>query len=101
MQNTLIQTTTKRTSVLVRIHKRSSHPKATITYKDKTDLQHHLWALTLDGKLGLSPPNAAGAKPGRVLDAGTGTGIWAIDFGDDHPDSQIIGVDLSPTQPSL
>lgn len=72
-----------------------------MTDEHKIDLQHHLWALTLDGKLGLSPPNDAGAKPARVLDTGTGTGIWAIDYGDDHPESQVIGVDLSPTQPSL
>lgn len=32
----------------------------------------------------------------RVLDVGTGTGIWAIDFGDEYPETQVIGVDLSP-----
>ena len=36
-----------------------------------------------------------------VLDIGTGTGIWAIDFGDDHPESQVLGVDLSPIQPTF
>jgi len=68
---------------------------------DRLDLQHHLWALTLKGKLGLSPPNQAGDFSGRVLDVGTGTGIWAVDFADEHPASTIIGVDLSPTQPTL
>jgi len=34
--------------------------------------------MTLDGKLGLSPPNEKGANPERVLDIGTGTGIWAM-----------------------
>ncbi|EQB45302.1 hypothetical protein CGLO_15852 [Colletotrichum gloeosporioides Cg-14] len=33
----------------------------------------------------------------RVLDVGTGTGIWAIDFGEEHPDAEVIGFDLSPT----
>lgn len=31
------------------------------------------------GELGLSPKAANGAK--RVLDVGTGTGIWAIEYG--------------------
>ncbi|KAL2872918.1 hypothetical protein SGCOL_011933 [Colletotrichum sp. CLE4] len=40
------------------------------------------------------------AKVGRVLDVGTGTGIWAVQFGDDHPEADILGIDLSATQPS-
>jgi len=57
---------------------------------------------------------------GNVLDVGTGTGLWAIDFGtaffnthfmqlfpadqvcspgDEHPSAQVLGVDLSPIQP--
>lgn len=44
------------------------------------DLQHHLFTLTLGGKLYLSPVGKD--KPiRRCLDAGTGTGVWAIDFG--------------------
>jgi ubiquinone/menaquinone biosynthesis C-methylase UbiE len=46
-----------------------------------TDLQHHLYTLSLDGALGFAPPNLKGSKLNRVLDVGTGTGIWAIDFG--------------------
>ena len=45
--------------------------------------------LTLDNKLGLSPPCRAGSKVQRVLDLGTGTGIWATDFGDDHPTAAV------------
>lgn len=37
----------------------------------------------------------------RVLDIGTGTGIWAIDFADEHPETKVFGVDLSPIQPSF
>ena len=51
----------------------------------------------MDNKLYLAP---IGEKPGRILDVGTGTGIWAIEMGDEHPDSDILGTDLSPTQPS-
>ncbi|KAI8660012.1 hypothetical protein NCS56_01219800 [Fusarium sp. Ph1] len=68
---------------------------------ERLDLQHHMFLLTFDNKLGLSPPNLPGAKPARVLDLGTGTGLWAIDFGDEHPEAEIIGVDLSPIQPSF
>lgn len=40
-------------------------------------------------------------NPQRVIDLATGTGIWAIDFADLHPGAQVIGCDLSPTQPTL
>ncbi|KAF7553683.1 hypothetical protein G7Z17_g3425 [Cylindrodendrum hubeiense] len=60
------------------------------------DIQHHVWTLLLDGELYLAPlPDEAG----KVLDIGTGTGIWAIDFADEHPEAVVVGVDLSPTQP--
>ncbi|KAI8711954.1 PNP-UDP-1 domain-containing protein [Fusarium sp. LHS14.1] len=36
---------------------------------------------------------------GRVLDVGTGIGLWAIDMADDNPRADVIGVDLSPIQP--
>ncbi|KAF9872291.1 hypothetical protein CkaCkLH20_10118 [Colletotrichum karsti] len=62
---------------------------------------HHIFCLSLDGKLGLSPPNEPETKVGRVLDLGTGTGIWAMDYADEHADSEVIGVDLSPTQPQF
>ncbi|KAF6798128.1 methyltransferase domain-containing protein [Colletotrichum sojae] len=60
-------------------------------------MQHHLWALTWDGKLCQCPKNK-GAN--RVLDVGTGTGIWAIDYGMiARTRFKVIGVDLSPIQP--
>jgi methylase of polypeptide subunit release factors len=39
-------------------------------------------------------------KPHKILDVGTGTGIWAIDAGDLFPSAEVIGVDLSPIQPN-
>jgi SAM-dependent methyltransferase len=36
-----------------------------------------------------------------VLDIGTGTGIWAIEFADEFPGAVVIGTDLSPIQPGF
>ncbi|GAB1202927.1 hypothetical protein APSETT445_001551, partial [Aspergillus pseudonomiae] len=41
------------------------------------DLLHHIYALILDGELHMAPIKS---DPERVLDLGTGTGIWAMDF---------------------
>jgi len=57
------------------------------------DIAHHLYHLTLNGKLYLVP---IGENPWKVLDIGTSTGIWAIGFTDQHPSAQVIGFDLSP-----
>ena len=60
------------------------------------DIAHHLYDLMLDDKLFLAP---IGDNPRSVLDTGTGTGIWAMEFADQYPSAQIIGFDLSPVQP--
>ncbi|SLM33355.1 S-adenosyl-L-methionine-dependent methyltransferase-like [Lasallia pustulata] len=62
---------------------------------DRLDLQHHLLTTLLDGKLHLAPLK----DPKKILDLGTGTGIWAIDMADLYPDAIVIGTDLSPVQP--
>ncbi|KAL5322321.1 hypothetical protein ACEPPN_010294 [Leptodophora sp. 'Broadleaf-Isolate-01'] len=67
---------------------------------DRLDLQHHEFQLIFDGKL-FTAPIPKDKVLHRVLDVGTGTGIWAIDFGDDHPESTVLGVDLSPIQPTF
>ncbi|KAJ4405424.1 hypothetical protein N0V85_004678 [Neurospora sp. IMI 360204] len=36
----------------------------------------------------------------NVLDIGTGTGLWAIDFADEFPDADVVGTDITPIQPS-
>lgn len=68
------------------------------TEQDRLDLTHHLQLLVLAGALHLSPLGEE--DPHNVLDCGTGTGIWALDFGETHPGSRVIGVDLAPIQPS-
>lgn len=63
---------------------------------DRLDLKHHIMMLLSDGHLHLAPL----VNPEKVLDIGTGTGIWAIQMGDQYPESTVIGTDLSPVQPS-
>jgi 2-polyprenyl-3-methyl-5-hydroxy-6-metoxy-1,4-benzoquinol methylase len=65
--------------------------------QDRLDLLHHIFLLILSGKL-YDAPITTEIK--RVLDIGTGTGIWAIDFADEHPGAEILGTDLSPIQPT-
>lgn len=67
--------------------------------RDRLDLQHHLWQLTFGGKIFTAPIDKT--KLHRVLDAGTGTGIWAIDMGDMYPEAEVFGVDVSPIQPQF
>lgn len=65
--------------------------------QDRLDLQHALFLLSSDDKLALAP---VGDNLRNVLDLGTGTGIWAIDFADQHPEADVLGIDLSAIQPS-
>ncbi|KAL2007032.1 hypothetical protein VTN00DRAFT_8470 [Thermoascus crustaceus] len=65
---------------------------------DRLDLAHELNLKMMGRKLFLAP---IGPSPQRVIDLATGTGIWAIDFADRYPSAEVIGNDLSPTQPTL
>ncbi|KAL1847596.1 ATPase [Paecilomyces lecythidis] len=65
--------------------------------QNRLDLGHHIFRLVLGGYLYRAPITQT---PQRVLDFGTGTGIWAIDMADEFPSALIIGTDLSPIQPT-
>ncbi|KAF5497819.1 Secondary metabolism regulator LAE1 [Colletotrichum siamense] len=70
--------------------------------QERLDLQHHIWRLLLGGRTYTAPlpdPASEAAEGLRVLDLGTGTGIWAIDLADEFPTADVFGVDLSPIQP--
>jgi methylase of polypeptide subunit release factors len=60
------------------------------------DLENHLFLLILDNKLHLAPLQS----PQRILDLGTGTGIWPMWIADQYPSAEVIGTDLSPVQPT-
>lgn len=64
--------------------------------QERLDIVNHLWMLVFDGAFCLCPKDK-GAK--RVLDLGTGTGVWCLDYADTYPEAEVIGVDLSPIQP--
>lgn len=53
-------------------------------------MHHEIMLMMLDGELYLAPVK----DPQRILDIGTGTGIWAIDAADKHGGAEVIGVDL-------
>jgi len=55
-----------------------SYPMPALSTHVTIDLQHHLYRLTLDEKLYLAPIKD---DVQDVLDIGTGTGLWAIEFG--------------------
>ncbi|KAE9375895.1 S-adenosyl-L-methionine-dependent methyltransferase [Stipitochalara longipes BDJ] len=65
--------------------------------QDRLNLQHHLWLLTLNNRLSLAPLTS---EPAHVLDLGTGTGIWAIDYALSHPTTQVLAINLTPSTPS-
>ncbi|GKT42088.1 putative methyltransferase tdiE [Colletotrichum spaethianum] len=69
-------------------------------YKDG-NMQHEICFLTFHGKLGIAPPCEPDAKVGRVLDLGTGTGLWAIEYGDAHPEAEKANYELVSVPPNV
>ncbi|KAF0316929.1 methyltransferase domain-containing protein [Colletotrichum asianum] len=66
--------------------------------QERLDIVNHVWMLTLEGNFCLCPKNNDGTAR-QVLDLGTGTGIWSIDFAEAHEKAEVLDVDLSPIQP--
>ncbi|KAH7040752.1 S-adenosyl-L-methionine-dependent methyltransferase [Microdochium trichocladiopsis] len=64
---------------------------------DRLELQHLIWIEIAGGRYHLAP--LKDARLTHVLDVGTGTGNWAIEFANLHPKVKVIGTDLSPIQP--
>ncbi|KJZ72065.1 hypothetical protein HIM_08520 [Hirsutella minnesotensis 3608] len=61
------------------------------------DIAHHFITMLTGDRLFEAPIT----KPlTKVLDVGTGTGIWAIDMADAYPSAEVYGTDISPIQPT-
>lgn len=63
--------------------------------QDRLDIHHEIMLLVAKGQLYKAPVENAQ----KVLDLGTGTGIWCIDFANDHPEAEVIGLDLRSVHP--
>ncbi|CAM1508773.1 Fc.00g056210.m01.CDS01 [Cosmosporella sp. VM-42] len=63
-------------------------------HRESLDICHYVDTILLPGELYLAPVGEH-----DVLDIGTGTGIWAMDFADKHPEASVIGTDISLIQP--
>lgn len=67
--------------------------------QNRLDMIHHVYYRAMNDRFFLAPINPDQGL--RVLDIGTGTGIWPIDLADQYPGASLVqGVDLSPIQPS-
>ena len=64
--------------------------------QERMDIHYHALRLSIGNKLFHAPVDVLT----RILDVGTGTGIWAMDVADEHPEVEVIGFDLSPIQPT-
>ncbi|KAK2054350.1 methyltransferase domain-containing protein [Colletotrichum caudatum] len=67
------------------------------TEQNREDMLHAMMLEVTDGRLYFAP---IGGNPQKIIDLGTGTGIWAIEMGDLFPSAEIQGIDLSPIQPT-
>ncbi|KAI0506051.1 S-adenosyl-L-methionine-dependent methyltransferase [Xylaria bambusicola] len=65
--------------------------------QQREELMHILVMDILDQRLFLAP---MAEPPKKVMDLATGIGLWAIEMGDRYPDTNILGLDLSPIQPT-
>ncbi|KAH7160510.1 S-adenosyl-L-methionine-dependent methyltransferase [Dactylonectria estremocensis] len=67
---------------------------------ERLDSQYDILKILMDGRSYLSPWSQEN-PPQKVLDIATGSGCWPIDMGDEFPEAQITGTDLSPIQNDL
>ncbi|TDZ15644.1 Secondary metabolism regulator LAE1 [Colletotrichum orbiculare MAFF 240422] len=66
------------------------------TEQNREDMLHAMMLEVTDGRLHFAP---IADSPQKIIDLGTGTGIWAIEMGELFPGAEVTGLDLSPIQP--
>ena len=72
---------------------RGSHPIPNDELNAQHDtFAHHCFLVMLHDQLHLAPVE----KFDRVLDLGSGIGLWAIGMADAHPSCTVLGLDLNP-----
>ncbi|KAI8199786.1 Secondary metabolism regulator LAE1 [Colletotrichum sp. SAR 10_76] len=64
---------------------------------ERLNVSHNMVVRAIGDRLYLAPLEKE--KIHKILDVGTGTGIWAIEMGDFFPNAEVFGNDLSPIQP--
>ncbi|KAK7403800.1 hypothetical protein QQX98_010442 [Neonectria punicea] len=62
-----------------------------------TEYCHQFTLMLMEDELFQAPLSDS---PQKILDVGTGTGIWAIDIADEYPSAEVLGFDISAVQPS-
>jgi len=67
----------------------------------RSEIHHRMLQFLFEGKNHVGPVKEVLLSHGhpRVLDLGTGGGIWAIEMADEFPRAEVIGIDLAPIQP--
>ncbi|MCJ1345371.1 hypothetical protein MMC31_003578 [Peltigera leucophlebia] len=70
--------------------------------KDRLDMFHELFLMARNRKLHARQlPPVKGRNRLRILDLGTGTGIWAVEMAERYPGIDVVGVDISNIQPPM
>ncbi|KAK2061987.1 S-adenosyl-L-methionine-dependent methyltransferase [Colletotrichum caudatum] len=64
---------------------------------NRLDLAHAMMVKAMGSVLYRAPLQKG--KVHRILDIGTGTGIWAVEMGDVFHNAEVLGIDLSATTP--
>ncbi|KAK3196820.1 hypothetical protein K4F52_000164 [Lecanicillium sp. MT-2017a] len=59
---------------------------------DRLELTHNVLCRVFDDRL-IFPPMRS---PKKILDCGCGAGNWAVDVAEQYPESEVLGIDVSP-----